>query len=186
MIPVCGPRFAFPDFPSEPAALNAGDLRLLALPTNVERNGVPSLHFAWALLVWWNLRRRSKSYRLFTGGFLAATGVATLGTGEHYLVDLIVAVPFALALQALFIAPPTVSRERRWVAVAIGVGLTLAWVLALRSATFVSSAPLFAVLALTLLSILLPVRMEPAFSDIGWSTLPQPDESGFDRVPRLR
>ena len=84
MIPVCGPRFAFPDFPAEPALLYAGDLRLLALPTNIERNGVPSLHFAWALLVWWNLRRRSKAYHLFTGGFLAATVVATLGTGEHY------------------------------------------------------------------------------------------------------
>ncbi|HWN17614.1 MAG TPA: phosphatase PAP2 family protein [Gemmatimonadales bacterium] len=162
MIPVCGPRFAFPDFPAETAPLYAGDLRLLALPTNIERNGVPSLHFAWALLVWWNLRRRSKAYRVLTGGFLAATVVATLGTGEHYLVDLVVAVPFALILQALFMARPPVTEERRWMTMAIGLGLTLAWVLALRSATFVSSAPLLAVAALTVLSVVLPISMERA------------------------
>jgi len=172
MIPVCGPRFAFPDFPAEPSVLTAGDLRLLALPTTIERNGVPSLHFAWALLVWWNLRRRSKTFRLLTGCFLAATVVATLGTGEHYLVDIVVAVPFALFLQALFIAPPPVTKERRWITMAIGLGLTLAWVLALRSATFVSSAPLFSVVALSLLSILLPLRMEQALWTQGHDSMP--------------
>ena len=160
MIPVCGPRYAFAAFPAEPPVLEAGNLRLLALPTNIERNGVPSLHFAWALLVWWNLRRRSKVYRLLTGVFLAATTVATLGTGEHYLVDLVVAMPFALSLQVLFIALPPVTRERRWVTFATGLGLTLAWVLALRSAAFVSSAPLLAIAALSLVSIFLPITME--------------------------
>ena len=185
MIPVCGPRFAFPDFPAEPALLYAGDLRLLALPTNIERNGVPSLHFAWALLVWWNLRRRSKAYHLFTGGFLAATVVATLGTGEHYLVDLVVAVPFALTLQTLFIARPPVTKERRWMTVAVGLGLTLAWVLALRSATFVSSAPLLAVAALTFLSVVLPVSMEQALWIHGPGSLQAPHRSSVmrDSVP---
>jgi hypothetical protein len=177
IIPVCGPRFAFPDFPSEPPVLNAGDLRLLALPTNIERNGVPSLHFAWALLVWWNLRRRTKTYRWFTGCFLAATGIATLGTGEHYLVDLIVAVPFALSLQALFIAPPPVTRERRWITMAVGLGLTLAWVVALRSAAFVASAPLVAVVALSLLSIFLPLSLEQALWTRGLGSLQAPHRS---------
>ena len=177
MIPVCGPRFAFPAFPIEPPVLKAGDLRLLALPTNVQRNAVPSLHFAWALFVWWNLRRRSRTYRLFAGCFLAATGVATLGTGEHYLVDLIVAVPFALSLQALFIARPPVTRERRWISMAVGLGLTLAWVVALRSATFVSSAPLFVVAALSFLSIFLPLRMEKALWTHGLGSLQAPNRS---------
>jgi len=115
-------------------------------------------------------------YRLFAGCFLAATGVATLGTGEHYLVDLIVAVPFALSLQALFIARPPVTRERRWISMAIGLGLTLAWVLALRSATFVSSAPLFVVAALSFLSIFLPLRLEQALSTNG-SALQTPHRS---------
>ena len=162
MIPVCGPRFVFPDFPAESPLVSRGDLRLLALPTNIERNGIPSLHFAWALLVWWNLRRRSQLYRLMTGAFLAATAIATLGTGEHYLVDLIVAIPFALFLQVLFIGIPPVTRERRWITVATGLGMTLVWVMALRSASFVYSAPLLAILALSLVSIILPISMEQA------------------------
>jgi hypothetical protein len=33
-------------------------------------------------------------------GFLALTVLAVLGTGEHYLVDLVVALPFATAIGA--------------------------------------------------------------------------------------
>jgi hypothetical protein len=177
MIPVCGPRFAFPYFPAEAPVLQAGDLRLMPLPTNIERNGVPSLHFAWALLVWWNLRRLDSRYRWLSGCFVALTVIATLGTGEHYAVDLVVAVPFALALQAAFIAQAPVSRSRRWTAVAVGLGLTLAWVVALRSAAFVVSAPWFAVAALSLASIFLPLSLEQALWTHGLGLLQQPDRS---------
>jgi hypothetical protein len=114
---------------------------------------------------------------LVTGCFLAATVIATLGTGEHYLVDLVVAVPFALTLQALFIAPPPVSRGRRWISIVTGLGLTLAWVLALRSASFVLSAPWLAVAALSFLSIFLPLSMEQAFWTNGAGSLNAPHRS---------
>jgi len=61
---------------------------------------MPSLHFAWALLLWWNSRGLPAWVRALTGCCLSLMVLATLGSGEHYLVDLVVGTPFALAVQA--------------------------------------------------------------------------------------
>ena len=53
--------------------------------------------------------------------------LATLGFGEHYAVDLVVALPYAMALAAIC--------SRRAGAAAVGTVLTLAWMAALRFET---------------------------------------------------
>jgi hypothetical protein len=159
-VPVAGPRFVFAGFPFEAPHLDPSDLQLVPLDSEVERNGVPSLHFASALLVWWNLRRLNWGLRAATGFFLIGTVLATLGLGEHYLVDLVIAVPFALALQAGLMAPASVSPRLRWLAAAVGTALTLAWLAALRSAGFVSLAPTVVLVALTAISVALPFWLE--------------------------
>jgi len=58
-------------------------------------NGMPSIHFSTALLIAWALWRW-KWGRVFGIAFAIATMVATLGSGEHYLCDLVMAVPYAL------------------------------------------------------------------------------------------
>jgi len=73
------------------------------------RNCIPSAHLAWALLLYWNSDQRGLRY--LTGFFVLATIVGTMVTGEHYLIDLVLAFPFAVAVQAL-------SGERRRLAVA--------------------------------------------------------------------
>ena len=83
--PAAGPIYLFPkDFPaSTPHILDV--MRIHMAPA--ARNGMPSLHVAWALLlVAWNLRVRRilLPAALF---FLLWTALATLGTGEHYLAD---------------------------------------------------------------------------------------------------
>lgn len=55
------------------------------------RNCVPSLHLTWALLCVVYVAPR---WRWMAATFAALTALATLGTGEHYLVDLVVAVPY--------------------------------------------------------------------------------------------
>jgi hypothetical protein len=56
------------------------------------RNCVPSLHITWAfLLVHYSRGVVGKSW---TGVFGILTGIATIASGEHYVIDLIVAVPF--------------------------------------------------------------------------------------------
>ena len=110
---------------------------LLSLPGSAARNCMPSLHTAWALLVCWNSRPFGRWVKTLAASFLALTLAATLGLGEHYLVDLVVAVPFALCIQAAC-APPLEprQRERLW-AIAIGAGLTAAWIAALDREAFV-------------------------------------------------
>jgi len=61
------------------------------------RNCMPSLHFSWALLLAWNAK--SFPLRVFGWAFAAATGLATIGLGEHYFIDLFAAIPFCLGVQ---------------------------------------------------------------------------------------
>ncbi len=62
---------------------------------NAPRTCMPSLHLAWALLVFLYC---SSSFRSATAIFLALTALATIATGEHYIIDLVVAVPFTFGV----------------------------------------------------------------------------------------
>ena len=63
---------------------------------NAYRNCMPSMHLTWAALLWINTR--SNRSRWFFLVFVGVTAVATLATGEHYLIDLVAAVPFTWAV----------------------------------------------------------------------------------------
>jgi hypothetical protein len=76
---------------------------------------------AWVLLVWWYSRALSWWERSIAFFFLFFTVLATLGTGEHYLIDLVVAFPFAVFVEALVrfrpaaLEPPARLRNRIWI-----------------------------------------------------------------------
>lgn len=63
------------------------------------RNAMPSMHLTWALLIAVNARGRGLRAALWAYAGLLA--VATIALGEHYLVDLLAAIPFAIAVQWL-------------------------------------------------------------------------------------
>ena len=65
------------------------------------RNAMPSLHFAWVLMAFLSSRGMPLWVRAVTGSFVGMTGIATLGLGEHYLTDLVVAFPCVLLVRAL-------------------------------------------------------------------------------------
>jgi hypothetical protein len=65
-------------------------------------NCVPSMHLAWAMMIAWNVRKRW--LRLGLWAYVALIAVATLSLGEHYLIDLIAAVPYAVAVQWIALA----------------------------------------------------------------------------------
>jgi hypothetical protein len=151
--PVSGPVYLFPqDFPAHvPALLSAGPALLPIAP----RNGMPSLHVGWTFLLFWNLRTRRVLGPL-AAVYLILTALATLGSGEHYLADLIVAIPLALTLQSAVLES---SDGWRWAALTAGSGLTLAWLIAFRTGVALSipaGEPLWAAVAGT---ILLPVLL---------------------------
>lgn len=70
--------------------------------TDMPRNAIPSLHLTWALLIAWNAGRWRAPGRIAGYTLAIFTALATLGFGEHYLIDLIVAVFFAAAIELGF------------------------------------------------------------------------------------
>jgi len=106
VVPAAGPLYLFASrFPDSAPRLAGLAWLPAALPTDSPRNAMPSLHMTWAVLLCWNARKARNWLRAGFVLFLLLTVLITLGSGEHYLIDLVVAMPFALAIQAAFIVP---------------------------------------------------------------------------------
>ena len=92
LCPISGPRFLFEGlFPhSVPAAeLVPIDMSFVK---QTARNAMPSMHFAAALLAWMNAAYFGRWARALFALIAGLTVLATLGLGEHYLVDLVAGV----------------------------------------------------------------------------------------------
>lgn len=135
IVPGTGPIYAFnSDFPWKELPykdLPRFVLGKMTIPTTIPRNAMPSLHVGWAVLLWWNSRKFPRALRASVLVFLIVTVFATLGSGQHYLVDLVGSLPFALTVQAAaFLAfrdQSSASRSRLMIAALGGLALTLAW-----------------------------------------------------------
>jgi len=122
--PAAGPRYLFPlDFPDHLPAFRTLTTAMTAVAG--ARSAIPCMQATWALLVWWSAWRLSWVARLVATFIVVFTFLSALGSGEHYLIDLIVAVPFTLGVEGLC--------RRGYVAAGLGFGLTLAWFILLRS-----------------------------------------------------
>lgn len=96
LVPSCGPIYAFSGFPRFPEPLPvAHTVVLVGAP-----NAMPSIHFSTALLIYW-YSRHSRIGQVLGALFILLTVAATLGFGEHYLIDLVMAIPYAVAIQWL-------------------------------------------------------------------------------------
>lgn len=86
--PVCGPRFAFRDFPRQPGPITAHPIVFSGCP-----NGIPSIHatlaFLCAAFLW-----RWKAGKVIGSIYVVATLITIMANGEHYALDLICAVPY--------------------------------------------------------------------------------------------
>lgn len=88
--PVSGPLYGLPNWPAvyTGPAHQINLTAALAIP-----NGLPSVHFALALIVLYLLRHWR--WGIVSGiVHILLTGLATMGLGEHYALDLIAAVPY--------------------------------------------------------------------------------------------
>jgi hypothetical protein len=130
VVPATGPLYAFArDFPWNPMpykGLSTFPLEKLSIPLSIPRNAIPSLHVGWVILLCWNSKRLPRPLRATLNLYLLLTVVATLGSGQHYLVDLVVSVPFALAVQSVTSSSLS-HRSRRIAGLVAGLGLTIAW-----------------------------------------------------------
>jgi hypothetical protein len=117
IVPACGPIYAFGKQWLHPPSVPADAMRLTGLP-----NAFPSLHLGTAfVLVLFAPGRFWKSVALL---FLAGTCLATLSTGEHYVIDLIPGLAFGT-----FAAAVGMQNYRR---AAFFLTIVLAWSLAVR------------------------------------------------------
>jgi hypothetical protein len=133
LFPALGPAHIFmQDFPWLPMTTIQAS-RLLCEPITVKgvQNAIPSLHMAWVLLAWWYSRGLSLWERGIALTFVTFTAFATLGTGEHYFIDLVVAYPFSVMIQSLCAFRLRWTERERMTGMAYGLPVTLAWLVAL-------------------------------------------------------
>lgn len=135
IFPVVGPFVVFNGpFPMAPPSV--GDVPGVSVPVvPLPRNCMPSLHTAWALVLFFRSRALRPTHRVIAFGWLFFTVLSTLGLGFHYAWDLVAAVPFAVGtdLASEKLVDPT-ARQRRKVVVAGCMSLVLALFAALRFA----------------------------------------------------
>lgn len=93
--PICGPRFAFPEFPVLPLNVAPHTIRLVAAP-----NGMPSVHASTAILILW-FARVWRVGLVLGAIYLVLILASTLASGQHYLIDLLASVPYSALVIAV-------------------------------------------------------------------------------------
>jgi hypothetical protein len=133
VLPACGPVHVFgAAFPMHPlSTVDAMRLNIVPVMMTGARNAIPSLHMTWVLLVWWNSRGLARWVRAIAAVFVLFTVLATLGTGEHYVIDLVVAFPFSVMVQALCSYSMPFREGERRTAFLFGTLVTLVWLASL-------------------------------------------------------
>jgi hypothetical protein len=134
----------------------------------------------WVLLVWWSSRKLAPWIRTVAFAFLAFTALATMGLGEHYFIDLVVAYPFAVMILSLcsYTIPFSHSARRR--AFLWGIFVTLLWFALLSFATqifWISPVLPWAMVVCTVaVSVVLQSRMQTAIEAATVTPAEQPGE----------
>jgi enediyne biosynthesis protein E7 len=129
IFPVCGPVFAFPAaFPDSPPPHDGlVGTRMTVSGADAWPNGMPSLHIASVVLAYWQARPYGLWARIAAAVFLIGTFLATLGMGEHYLIDLVVAMPLCVLVYAACMPSRSAYRRQRRAALIGGAILLAAW-----------------------------------------------------------
>ncbi len=185
VLPACGPSYAFAGtFPSGPIPMPALSIAPMVL-AKVARNCIPSLHLTAALLIWWNTRRAGRWAHVAAGAYLVCVFVTTLGYGEHYLIDLGVAVPFSLAMQALWTNTVPFRCSERRIAVIAGGVLATGWIVALRFGIHVLLAAPFIAWSAMLATVIVSCWLEQRLAAVASSPLAASSDMGHGLSPAM-
>jgi len=117
LLPAAGPVYTFGKEWTNPPVVQA---KLIQLDTPI--NAFPSIHLAVALF--FVLTAKSTLWRSLSLAFLAGTALATLTTGEHYVIDLVAGLAFGCFMVS-------VGKRKTWAALGY-LGVALAWLFAIR------------------------------------------------------
>jgi membrane-associated phospholipid phosphatase len=89
-VPAVGPQFAIRGFPFSTEILTQ-------IPGSLARDCFPSMHVTWAILIAIGIRDRRWKWAFWVFAILMM--LATVGGGAHYVIDVIVAIPFTFAVR---------------------------------------------------------------------------------------
>jgi hypothetical protein len=138
LFPACGPLYAFGKQWLHPPAVEPVAIRLAGMP-----NAFPSLHVGTAFL--FLLFAPDKLWKAVAFAFLALTFLATLSTGEHYVIDLIPG--FAFGAFAAAVGSKDIKQASFF------LSTVLAWSLVMRFASFILIAHPFITRSFAVLTI---------------------------------
>lgn len=117
----CGQNL-FPNGPWPAANMNPVPIDA---PYYLYRNCMPSLHLSWILAVYYSLYRAKSIYKNTALVLVALTALSTFSVGCHYLIDLIIAIPFTMTLLA--IVTPDANNKIRLIGAVFGTVTVLGW-----------------------------------------------------------
>jgi hypothetical protein len=163
--PVVGPDFILHD----PSILTSSIAQRVGLTdreqiSEIPRNCMPSLHCAWAFLFIWNPVVCPPMLRWCARMFMALTVLAAIEIGRHWFIDIVVALPLAVAVQSLCDTRFSLHDPRRLVPILGGATLIAFWFVALRLEWFVAESPGWFRWATIAATILVPIYLLRSFS----------------------
>jgi hypothetical protein len=181
--PVVGPVVSFgPFYPSSLPVLPLDPALLMAVE-GMPRNGMPSLHTIWALLIWFNALTLPAALRRSLQLFVVLTLWSVLSPeGSHWIMDIVVSVPLAVAIQLLVMTRRAEMAGRTRMA-AVCLALTGVWLIGFRTGMPLLALPRLVAWAAVLGTVCWPLSlMWPAgvqvinrargFAASGWSARP--------------
>jgi hypothetical protein len=155
--PVVGPVQAFSaPFPVRIPHPSPAEIAPLRVIGHVPRNGMPSLHTVWALLMVFNTRGLAFRWRAAFLTFAVLNVWAAIGHYQHWFMDLVVAVPLAVAIHLAISSARSGSSHAPRISSAAWAALTLLWLLGLRRGFFLEWPTWLAWLAVVL-TVALPL-----------------------------
>jgi len=170
LMPAVAPFFffggLFPDHLPPPQTL---PLHQVLSPVASFRNTMPSLHMAFALLMYLALRESPVWHRIIGAFVVLCIFVSTLALGEHYAVDLIAAFPLVLLVRGLCAIYLPAGQPARHKAILVGGILTGLWVLTIRCSPISLEWPNL-IRLLAGLSVIAPILLERKLAKIEHSS----------------
>jgi predicted membrane-bound spermidine synthase len=175
LYPATGPWATFQKlFPAGLPALELMPIEQGMVITSA-RDAMPALNFGWAVALFALSFAFTRGVRWLFGAFMVLDAFAAIASGQHYLIDLVVALPLMLMLFALTSRVPWPGLRRA--AAVIGAALYIAWLALLKtSIAFVVDHP-----ALLMLAVVITV----AASALLFARLQRTAASADSTVPAL-
>lgn len=174
IIPLTGPIYAFDIYYFPSNMPNSNELLANTIfVTPAARNAMPSMHLTGALLIFLLTAALNKKIYFYASIlFLFLTAYATLALGEHYVLDLVVALPFS-AFIGIGLANPNnfVFKNKKVTTLWGGAGITfILWMLMLlTSAEWLSNnllfVQVFAIWSVLIATILFSIYIKYVWND---------------------